>query len=227
MSLSLGAHTSVSQYVTSNTPEIETSSGSCIIVALSYEGGPTPPTVSDSKGNTWTQVGSPTGDCYWGYNNYIVFFKNESGSRGSSHTFTTDRAGTSIWVQEILGNSPVVDNVNDGVVDSSSPYQSNPYTPSSANEYLLCITAPEVSSNIDVTWGGGFASTGNDINSGAYWYGSLAYRLISEITSYVASATYFGTTFRAGFLILGVKETAASGGLALPVAQNYYNNMRH
>lgn len=136
--LSLGVHTS--KYI-GTTSALTTTTGSCIIIGVNLQDGPIAPEVTDSKGNIYTQVGSVVGQIYAGYNNYIALYKNEGGNRGSSHTFTV--AGVnSIWVQEIIGNNPVVDTVNTGNVDTESPFTSNPYTPNVANEILLCITAP-------------------------------------------------------------------------------------
>lgn len=215
MSLSLGVHSSAvhSNGTDAIAPAISTSSGSCIIIGSIWQNNADLPTITDSKNCSWTQIGTSF-KCYdsGGYLAYMAFWKNEGGSRGSSHTFTSSKNGCypSIWVQEIIGNTPVVDTVNTGVLDTSSPWESNSYTPGVADEYLLCLCSPAVAGT--ATWGNSFTSNGDDlIDDTNYWVGTLGYRLISSITAYVASVTIGGSPIQMGFQIVGVKETAVAG----------------
>lgn len=87
--------------------------------------------------------------------------------------------------------------------------------------YCSLYDPPNV--DLNVTWGGGFTSTGDDINSSGAWYGSLGYQVISSITEYVASVDYGSTAARGGFLILGVMESG--GGSSAIVKTNLWNKI--
>lgn len=235
MSLSLGVHKSAvydGGGSAATTASVSTSSGSCIIIAVIWQTTTDLPSISDSKGNSWTQIGTSF-KCYddGSYKAYCAFWKNEGGTRGSSHTFTATTSGAypSMFMQEVLGNTPIVDAVNTGNLDTSSPYQSNTFTPSVANEVLLCFTVPSIAgATVAFTWGDSFTSNGDDVTDGTvYWCGSLGYRTVSSITAYTASASYSGGTCLGGaFQIVGVKETAAAGGLSMAVAMHHYKMMR-
>jgi len=214
MALSLGVHTG--EKSGGPTAAVTTTAGSVIIVAMITniwsDNTVDPPT--DSKGCTWTKVGSEyQAHSYNAPNSQAVFYKNEAGSRGASHTFTMPVDG-SIFVQEILGTAPYVDTVTSGVRDTSSPYQSNAYTPGVADEILLAFGVPDTTANpVTYTWGDSFASTGDDVTSQAYWAASLAYRVISSVTSYVASLAIDGTVTGIGLQVLGVRDTVAAAGV--------------
>lgn len=211
MTLSIGAHTSkgytFNNYTT--TDAITTTSGSCIIVAVAYWQGMFPvPVITDSYNNTWIEVG----DVYQssGIPGYAHFYKNENGIRGANHTFTeTKTAGVaSIWVLEVLGIHPIVDVVNIGKRDTSSPYESNTITTYAETELLVCFGVPHTSTSPSMfTWGDDFVSTGDDITSKSYWPGTLATRQVTSAGVYQASATISsGTVTGGGFQILGIKE---------------------
>lgn len=211
--LSLGAHTSRSEYDGATTPSITTTAGSCIILACTQKNSSTFAVPTDSKGNTWTLVGTtsqilaiPGGS----YMEYGAFFKNEGGIRGSSHTFTQN-SGTSqgsMIVQEVVGRCPVVDTFNTGLRDNSSPFQSNSYTPNTANEVLLCLCCAETPADpISFTWGDSFATTGDAITDTSCIAIDLGYRIVSSIASYTASAVVDEGDDAVGFKMLGVRES--------------------
>mgnify|MGYP001197082473 CR=1 FL=1 len=210
MALSLGVHKGATGG--GPTSAVTTTAGSTIIVAMMANdwdsGNVAPPT--DSKGCTWTKVGSEyVAHSYDAYSK-AVFYKNEGGARGASHTLTMPVNGT-ILVQEILGTAPYVDTVTTGVRDTSSPYQSNAYTPAVADEILLALGIPDTTAApVAYTWGDSFATTGDDVTNQDYWACSLAYRVVSSVTSYIASLAIDGTVTGIGLQVLGVRETLAA-----------------
>lgn len=219
MALSLGIHTGYrySDQYTSTTPTVTTTVGSTIIAGVVWQDNQaTVPVLSDAKGCIWIQVG--TEFLSHTYPSWQTFYKQEGGSRGTNHTFTVTGVGgsnwwPSIWIQEILGTSPVVDTVVTGV-KSASPLTSNTYTPNSANEILIALaTGGSTASPCTFTWDNSFISTGDNITDNTYWQGSMAYSSISSVTGYTAILSVDGTA-EMGLQVLGVRESVFSNTYA-------------
>lgn len=209
MALSLGVeaqHSHATAATTAGSPQATTTgSGIHVFVTCSNAAG-SPPTVTDNKGNTYTQVGA--GIAASGNPGSGFVFKNEGGTRGSGHEWYCTANDVTILVQEILGASPVVD-VDDEVFDNSSPYDSPAVTPTVADHLLVsCIIS--AGTPVSFTAGGSFTKQSEELDSANYWTCALATRIVTGGSgSYSASWTE-GTPTNSAVYIAAWKETGAA-----------------
>lgn len=197
--MALGAHVVVGAGSgTTATTASRTSTGGAntvFSVYVSWYGSATAPTVTDSKGNTYSQVGS-TVSFSDDTNLKGALFECLGGTGGASHTWTATFAGTqdliSAWVQEwvFASGTATRDQAPAGVSDSSSPFTSGSATTTQANEALLSYVTVIAEHFFDVvTWGNSFTSNGDWILGDELIWGDSAYREVSSTGTYNSSLT--------------------------------------
>lgn len=182
-------------------------SGIQVQVSCSAASG-SPPTVTDSKGNTYTQIGS--GVQINSNPGSTFIYKNEGGTRGSSHTFSVTANDVTLLVVEILGTSPVVDVSSTGNTDTTSTYDSSTVTPTVADFALVGTVA---AGGIISSWTAGLSFTKQleETNDALYWPAALGTLLVTGGSgSYYTSWTTGtgGTTF--GLHVVAWKESGPS-----------------
>lgn len=122
---------------------IDTTGANLLVVAYSHVAGATP-TLSDSKGNTWSSVAVSVGGADWD----LRLYYSVPSSVGSGHTFTVAAGGAevqaSVSVQAWAGAATTpLDQTNNNYAGTGSDTSVQPgsVTPSEANE--LVVTALE------------------------------------------------------------------------------------
>lgn len=165
-------------------------------------------TVSDSKGNTYTQVGTDqtagTG--------IAQLWRCENGTGGTNHTFTvTFGAGTgdcAFYGGEITGAATASFDQTAQALDGSSPFTVTTPTLSQADELILCL----VGTDITATWAEstGFTIIDKEENTGLYWASAIAYKIVAATTAVTPSWTHGGAGDTA--LVVGTFKQASGGG---------------
>lgn len=208
MSLSVGVSAVASHASSATTSSVTTTSGSGIELVVTGT-GTTTPTISDSKGNTWTQIGSRVE--VGSHPGSLWHFKNESGTRGSSHTFTAAGSDVSIMMTEILGDSPVVD-VYAGGTDSATPFESDALTPTVADFLLVAGIGSNAGGSSDYPAGNSFTQRCLVPDGVLYWTGALGTRVVTGGSgSYKSSWTNSYSLSIAGHSITAWKESGGGG----------------
>jgi hypothetical protein len=148
--ITASAHGASSSSKTCTTTAATTgSTGSDFFVVATWYNSTTAPVISDSKSNTWTQVGTNV------YNSTdqtgMAVFRCLNGTGGSSHTFTmTSGAGTyvSMCVIELKNTNHTIDQTHQGTAAAGTTANSGNITTTNANDCLLgfCYLDSESSS---------------------------------------------------------------------------------
>ncbi|MGL6289220.1 MAG: hypothetical protein ACRC2H_00870, partial [Silanimonas sp.] len=190
------------------TAGITTSSGSSLVVLVHWQSTSTPPTITDSRGNTWTQVGATVSPVGGPFSQHFAAFKCEAATTGSAHTFTASKVGgfTSIYAIELTGASIAA---GASASQATGPYTSGDATVSGA-ALLLAFGAVEGSGQTQFIPGSGFRGL-TAINDPSFWQGQAA---IKEVDGGTHAATF--STVNAvdgGALLLVVTAPAGGGGV--------------
>lgn len=219
MALSVGVSAVTSNATSATTGSVTTTTGSGLELIVTGT-GTTAPTVSDSNGNTWTQIGAR--EEIYTFPSSIWHYKNESGTRGAGHTFTAAGTDVSILVVEILGTNPVVD-VEAAGTDGTSPFQSATVTPTVADFLLVASLGVNSGTNpSSFTAGGSFTLQQEATNGNLYWPGAVGTRIVTGGSgSYQSSWTNSdGATNSSGHQITAWKESGASPVITLQPVDN-------
>lgn len=134
------AHGATSSSTTCTTSAITTTSGSDVYVVLAWANTSSPGTVTDSKSNTWTQVGTTIYSATDGTGMTVYKATNIAG--GSGHTFTVTGASGAGYicmaVQEFKNTNHTTDQTHQGTATSGTgPYVSGNITTTNANDALI------------------------------------------------------------------------------------------
>lgn len=201
-------------------------SGSTIVLALSwgFTNGGTFATISDNKGNTYTQIGTEL--VSGNHRARLYYCENAIGGTGHTATFTINSADfMGIFFLEITGGatSGILDK-NARQNDTTSPFTSGATaTTAQANEMLVGFVSGDSGSN-PATHGisGATPSTGWTIQAGAEEkngsanvVGAIATNIVSATGAYTAGFTESGSS-RAHVFIATFKEAAAAPKSFLP-----------
>jgi hypothetical protein len=227
MTIALGVHASAA----TTTPALvivtptrtSSASGSTYSVGVGWftaAGAGVAPTVTDSKGNTYTQVGSTLQS--GGTPNFrFAIFESVNGTGGTLHTctatFLANQDVISIWWNEITGGltSGIRDQAPGGNDDTASPYTSlTTGTTAQANELLIAYGGTLSASGTEtITWGNSFTSTGDDrTNANAEVTGSAATRVVSATGAYQSSFTSAGAGTTEALVFIATYKDITAGG---------------
>lgn len=226
MTISVGGHAkgfTTSSNTTCTTGSFTSqASGSTFSVSVGWYGTAITPTISDNKGNTYSQVGSTvafSGDALA----QQALFECVNGAGGSGHTVTatylTAADVITLFANEVLGALTVSprDRAPGGNQDTTSPYLSAlTGTTAQADELALAYgwtyttTSPEA-----LTWGNSF--TAIDAQDSNYT-GGCSSRVLTAVGDYQSSFTSSGGGIDpaegAVTFIVTYKAIAASGAAA-------------
>lgn len=215
MAIGVGASTSGSGYVSSSTALTSSAvttqaSGSTFIlgVNVAYSGAVFTPQ-TDSKGNTYTLLGTQQNNASDGYS--TAWYICVNGVGGASHTagFKTNLSSTGfVHFIEITGGltSGIVDQTS-GAAATGSPYSSS-VTTTFARELVLQFV--DFNNPTTATINGGFSSLTTQSQN------IVCYRLVTSTGTYDAVCTGTGTS-RANVLTASFKEAAATDDTSMIV----------
>jgi len=193
------------------TAAITTQSSTALLVFAQWETTSTPPTITDSKGNTF---GSPIRTLSPGggsISNYIGAWFIASATGGSSHTFTATGASStfpSIWVVEVPLAATVT---HAGATSLTSPYNSGNLVTTGDTRLVGFVGAENTSAVTHTVNSAGFTKIpGVELNDGAAaWTGTVAQReAVAGTYSFEAAVT----SSQDGGSILVALAKAAGGG---------------
>lgn len=195
MTITVGVHASAgsSDGNTATTGSVTTTSGSCIVVAAVC--GSSDATISDSKGNTYTLIGSRLNTSSSPYQSRTALFRCENAIGGSGHTFTATATGDypSVLALELIGTSVQLDLSNQNT-DNATPYTSPSLTPSQAGCAVVSFFGPNTTYSTPVyTPGGSFVSYEAVVDAGLYYVGAIAAYVQTSAAEETASWTVFPT----------------------------------
>jgi hypothetical protein len=195
MSLAFGVHTlSSALAATVTTGSLTTAStGSGLVLLVDWDSGGTFTSVSDSKGNTWVQVGTQQADSTNTVLTRRYYCANAVG--GSSHTFTLTTSGASlcsIAVIEVTTTNGIGITLDQQIAtqDGATPFASGSITTTVNNEILISLfTSQGSSGTYTPTAGNSFTLADAETNGSDFFPMVSGYRLVSSIGSYNASWT--------------------------------------
>jgi len=183
-----------------------TASGSSFVIAAYWQGGSTPPTISDSKSNTYTLIGSVRqADNNGSFLSHIGLWYVENGTGGSSHTFTAAKTGgfTSVFGGEITGGrlSGLLDQHTGAALDTTSPVTSGSITTTQAAELLIGFVGTYHT-------GGGPTYTANNsftiaqqiTDATNYWTACLVSRVVTSTGTYETDVSVTNLTSSAALI---------------------------
>lgn len=143
-------------------------------------------TVSDSKGNTYTRVGSVSG-------NSQDIYISQNGTGGTSHTLTvTWNTGTAdpvvifVEVTGVLAASYDLASMTQ-VANTTSPYVGTTNTLAQANSIVLFLAANGDDGSNDYTPSNGFTLIEQEADAALFWTGGVSYKVVSSTTAVSAS----------------------------------------
>lgn len=206
MSFSLVAHT-IAGSTTGNgvtSPGINTSGANLIVLSVASDGGVGVVPVSDSNGNTWTQLTSFVAT------NRATLYYCFGPTVGAAHTFTASLASSfpSIVVQAWSGAASSPFDVQNGHAQASTTsIQVGSVTPGSANE--LVITGITLPSNPGLAINTGFTITDQTNLVGSQHYGAAMAYLI-QTTATPVNPTWSWTSGGDGAATIATFKSAAA-----------------
>lgn len=192
------------------TAGITSTTGSNFYLLISFRQGDTFNGVSDSKGNTYTQVDT-LADAGYGWT--ISTYKCVNGTGGASHTATVTMGATTrivCYFVEVSGADTTTDIDQHSIAkDTSTPFDGTALTTTQANEVILAIIRSNDTVNTTITVNGGFTQLDIDATVSASVAG---YRITSATGTYSPAATSSPGGTQAMIAMLSIKEAAGGGG---------------
>lgn len=170
----------------------------------------------DSKGNTWTQIGTEFSG--FGSKARLYYCQNGVGSGVSVlHTCTltlTANGDATIYFDEILNGTltGLLDVFADWNDDAATPFISGSLTTTQAHDLILAYTATNTPSGTEVlTWGNSFTQVDADGNS-ANVTGGCAKRYVTATGTYNSTMTSSVAT-EAVTILIALKELGGAGAV--------------
>ena len=214
MGISVGG-TTASGTTLSTASGTSAASGSTFFIGVSYDNASSITSVSDSKGNTYTIVGSEINNTSGTFKSAV--YKCENGVGGASHTATVNvspAATISLHLFEVDGGTPIVDVSNQGT-DNSSPWQSPSVTQTYPIETLVSYITTDGTTAGTFTAQAGMTKGASFVDSGVtFWPGGFASTTVNVAGGRIGSWTDTSTSANAAVHIIALKPTSTtfSGG---------------
>lgn len=186
-------------------------SGSTFVMGMVWSTAATFSTLVDSKGNTYTQVGTELTSAAVPH---ARFYYCENGIGGASHTGTITISGAAtidIFFLEITGAAVASFDLGNRQSDGASPYTSPGILTTQAAEMLVSFLAADSGSNPAThaeSTGFIIQSGAEETNGASFWTGCLATRIVAATGTYNSSFTESGATASAVY-IAAFKEGAS------------------
>lgn len=179
---------------------------SSFMVCVSWENGALPTSVTDNKGNTYTQLGSLQNS---GASPRAAQYLCENGVGGDGHAATVNFDASGIYgvahLIEIVGciSSPLDKHVQ--ATDATSPYTVDTGTLTSANEVVVSFFAPATSANPTTLVSSNLAILSAETDGSTYWASAVGAAVVSSTSSVSASFTGNGLSATAAVSVTTFK----------------------
>lgn len=200
--------------------------GSVFLLLVSFDPGTNISTVSDSKGNTYSLIGSVVTAGTAKLAAYIC----EGGTGGASHTGSMTFSGSAFPTLHLLevtvaATSTPLDIAVSGS-DSATPYTLSSGTLAQAAEAVIAMCEINAVGNVgsySVT--GGFTILSEEPDADNYWTSGVAAQITAATTAVTASFTRTngGAATLSGLLIVSIKEATGGASYSLTAAQGSYS----
>lgn len=185
-----------------------TTPGSVLVLGFQWDQAIAFTSIADSKGNTWTQIGTELDAGAGVYKSRM--YRAEGGARGTLHDFTlTLAAGAvkSMWMAEIIGEAQPGFDQAARVHDVATPFNSGNIT-TTGRVLLLGFGNGTGGANPDAfTWNDGETVLEAIVDGTTVWTGAFAYRIVAADGTYSEQFTATSST-TAGVWIVSFKEAA-------------------
>lgn len=202
---------------------------SVFVIVVSYDAGVSITSVSDNKGNTYTQVGTPQGAA----GGLIAFYECVGGTGGSGHVATVDFSGTAYPVAHLIEvTGAASSSPRDVNVGSSGAYADDisltSGTLAQANEVLIAAISTTNGGTRDYqeTSAYGFTVLSQETDGNNYWTSGVLAKVVSATTSVAATFDDEAGSTVADWQgrLVSYKEAAAGGSYTLAMGQGSYTN---
>lgn len=195
--------------------------GSTFVVGAIWGADVTFSSISDSKSNSYTQIGSEVSNGTTSANFRCRLYYSQNGAGGASHTATVNLSSTEVITVvflEITGGltSGILDQSN-GVRDTSSPFSlAAGLTTTQAAELLLSLFGGVSGSNPATHAESGLGSStvqsaAEETDGTQFWTAALATAIKSATGTFNPSWTESGNTTDSAVFLATFKEAAAAG----------------
>lgn len=199
---------------------VDTNGANFIVLAIGYAGAGSTPTVSDSKGNTYTPLTPATFS-----DSYCRFYFAENPTVGSGHTWTVTGANSypsismQAWANALTAS--VFDQQNAGSTTPSytaTSVQPGSVTPGSNNQLIVTAVSNYADmSNVSRSINAGFTISGQVGNVPAISY-PLALAYLVQTTAAAVNPTWsWSSSERANSVIATFKSSGGGGGSSRPM----------
>ncbi len=204
--------TSTSNTVTTTAGTSTGGAGTIFYLVVSFDPGVTISTVSDSKGNTYSIIGSVVSG---GAN--IARYKCEGGSGGGSHTATVTFSGTAyptlhlIEISDAAAVSPL--DVSATGTDSATPYDSvSTGSLAQADEVVIASIEQNFGAPGNYSETTGFTVLSQEPDVSNFWTSCVAALVVASTGSVTPSFTRTGNNPGAARTIIDTFKQSAGGG---------------
>lgn len=188
-----GANTGGTTLVTS---AISTTSGRTIDIVVVWSSGSTFTSITDSAGNTWTQIGSEVS-----FSSAIARrYRAENITGSASHTFTLTLGSAtlkSMFVVEVAGATASSFDQQASQLDASSPFTSGlTATTAQANEDIVeaCLGTSSSATDTTTFTNSGVTELQEIQDASQFWNGAVGLRSVTATGTYSADATMAAST---------------------------------
>lgn len=194
-------------------PSITTSAGDVAFVGCAMF-NTTPNAVTDSKGNSWAQIGSTQGTT----TGVISLWRSVLTSTGAGHTFTCNPAANSdqgIAVMACAGVNSTPDDGNNGGTATSTSISSGNITPSVANDVIVGVTTVDGNPS-SITEGTNFTRAFQSLATSSAQPISMEYHIKTD--SAAEAATWTLSPSSKWYAVAGMFKPTAAAGCSLSIA---------
>lgn len=200
-----------------------TTTGSTFVVAISCGAAATISAVTDSKGNTYTIIGSVQTDS--GGNHRKALYRCNNGTGGAGHTasvtFTGSGIDGTVHLIELTGvTTSSFDQTAQGN-DSASPYGVTLPTLSQADEIIITIIGGNGGTGGAATSSSNTTTVSEELNDTAYWHSCVTKAVVASTAAFTPSFTMAGgpwdtalvsASFRAATVTTATLSSASPSG---------------
>lgn len=215
-SVLVGSRGTSSGSTVSTTAGTSTASGSHFVLAISWDATQTISSVSDSKSNTYSAIGSAQSDGNGGLSQFYVCY---NGTGGASHSATVNFSGTAFPVAhliEVTGASASPQDQANQTLDSSSPFTITTGTLAQAAELILTVCACNQNSGAGSYSSSNATILSQETNTASFWTSAVGYIITASTSAVTPSWTFSTSTGGAGVLFLALKEAGSGPTLTSP-----------
>jgi len=189
-----------------------TTTGSTFVISASFDPGANISSVTDSKGNTYTQVVTPQTTSS---GSKLAMYYCANGTGGASHTATVNYSATAysvVYLVEVTGAASASFDVTAKTVDTSSPFTVSTGTLAQADEVVITAVANDDGSSVNYT-SSNTTIIGENNDTANYWTGAISKQVVASTSSFTPSFTLSAGTNLA--LITATFKAAGGGAFTL------------